>query len=172
MKKMLILTFIFPMSCDAMEWGNELKEAALIAGGAAASAVIYRMAAHEISSCIDRGGTLAESYIWARGQADRTFKITTWGMIGDWWIGIPLVAAARIGSHQLSAPELIKPLASAYAATALVSLVSGMYTAAITPGSTKKRQSISNAAFASRAMGTLGAPLGIMGYILVKRFRS
>lgn len=172
MKRLMFLTLSLLIPCfnQAMDAGKELQEAALILGGGAATAYAFSKAAERISNRIDKGATQNEDMGWIMAQSGRILKTDKWGGLGTWWVGLPFYLAARIGgSHQLSAQELIKPVAIAYAVNAIVALGYGAYVGSKEPNVEKKKAvGVREGSFASRLMGTF-APLGAIGFIIYKR---
>lgn len=147
MKRILILLFLFVPSIESMESvGQELLASAKIIALSAGAATLYGIANAELSAYLcpeffSQGGMLQMQNRLPRNSILKQMLISTdspavkaalWAPITSWWVGaaagVPLAILARLGTQlpQLSAGDLIKPLAIAMAATATVSVGFGV----------------------------------------------
>lgn len=166
MKKLLLTALLITFGCHAMDYSQEALQVAQIGLGCAAASYTYNATAEWLSNKVDRNYTCSLNN---RKPWQATFMEKR-GALGAWWVGVPLIAVARLGSHPMDAHELIKPVVIAYGATAAISLLAGMI--AYAKGTSKessKQASIESASMAAFFAG-LTTPTSILGYILYKRF--
>lgn len=174
MKKLLLCALAIPLSTTAMDLGNELVQAAQIGLGGAAAAYAYSRGAEWLSKGIDSRATLnLNTHNFTRGTPEAIHSgMDKWGALGTLWIGVPLIVAARLGTHQLEAQELIKPAAIAYGLTAASALAAGSWaywSSKRIDYSSRIERSLDRATLNSRIVGTLCAPVGLIGWVLYKR---
>lgn len=150
MKKLLILLFLFVPLLESMEnVGNELLASAKIVALSTGAATLYGIANAELSAYLcpeffSQGGMLQMQNRLPRNNILKWMLVSTdspalkaaiWAPITSWWVGaaagVPLAILARLGTQmpQLSAGDLIKPLAIAMVATATVSASFGAFAA-------------------------------------------
>lgn len=170
MKKIFALSLLLPLSAHAMDVGHELVQAAQIGLGGAAVAYAYSRGAEQLSHSIAPRATHDYNVQITCGNPYGIHSgLSKWGAIGSWWMGLPLIAAARLGSHRMESQELIKPAAITYAGTLAASLVVGGFTYATT---TNKQEAVIRATKTAAVVGTLMAPVGLIGHILYKRING
>lgn len=211
MKKLIALAILVPFFNNAMEnVGQEALQAGSIMATSIVATSLYGILNNQVTVRIcpeffTQGFMRQRMYHWngpvlrrARNIIMNTESPTViglvWGPIATWWVGallgIPVALAARVGSHnQISATELIKPLAIALAATGTGAAVVGgigyvtawdlkfrekfisRFPAAVAGvPATAMRGFITNA-YAHQAAYAAGAlsGLSVIGYILNKR---
>lgn len=170
MKKVFLLTLAMPLCNQAMEdMGKHLVQDALICGGAAVTACAYSGGAQFLSNLVNTNITSGEDVSWRYCSKNMLVPVNKWGALGSWWMGIPLLMAARIGHHPLEAQELIKPVAITYGATAAIALAAGGYKALTAHVGRSQHEGIEKATAFSRVVGTFVSPVALIGYLIYKR---
>lgn len=168
--KKLLFVLILPVCASAMDLKQELIQAAGIGLGSAAAAYAYSRGAEWLANGINSYENSQLNINIARGRPGEIHThFDKWGALGSWWIGLPLIAAARIGSNPLDVRELIKPMAITYGATAGVSLAAGIFAALRAPQDKRDERSIIAAFGTAFITGTVITPPTLIGYILYQR---
>lgn len=177
MKKLLLSVLVIPLSNSAMDVSKELLQVAQIGLGGAAAAYAYSHGAEFLSRSVDPLATreVDEKYrAFKRGlKKGQHMPFNKLGALGSWWIGLPFIAAMRVGTHRMEAQDLMKPAAIAYGAATAVALIKGGYTYFTSHSddqSERRAHAIEAATRNAFFGGTFFAPTGLLSYILYKRF--
>ena len=168
MKKLLLTALLITFGCHAMDYSQEALQVAQIGLGCAAASYTYNTTAEWLSNKVDRNYTsiLNNRKPWQSisGYMEKR------GVLGAWWIGVPLIAAARLGSHPMDAHELIKPVVIAYGAAAAFSLITGMISYAKGVSRANSKESSIETSSMTAFLAGFATPTSLIGYILYKRF--
>lgn len=169
--KKLLFVLIVPVCAFAMDLKQELIQAAGIGLGSAAIAYAYSRGAEWLANGINSYENSQLNNTITRGRPWEIHShFDKWGALGSWWIGLPLIVAARVGSNPLDARELIKPVAITYGATAGVSLAAGLDAALKAPRDKRDARSIIAVFRTAIITGTVITPPALLGYIVYQRF--
>lgn len=171
MKRLMVLALLIPCLNQAMDIREELKQGVLILAGGAAAGYAYSRGAEWLSNTINSQETHQMNVYFTKGKPHTIHDgpAPKWGLMGSLWMGVPFWLAARLGTNRMDAHELIKPVATAYGASAAVSLLLTSLAAYTTQRQEKSKEAVKLFRSTSFLMNTLADPLGLIGYVIYKR---
>jgi hypothetical protein len=169
MKNLIALSFILPLSINAMDAKHELVQSGAIIAGGAVTAYVFGQGAEWVSNALAPHSTLSYNNFWNIQSQRQKVRFNKWGYLGTLWAGVPLALVSRIGSHPIAAQDLIRPMMVTYGATAGVAALAGAYTYMSKPD---RENAVENAMIATRFSSFIAAPVGLLGYVIYKRIKG